>query len=131
MVDQNLTNKWLHYPWLPDQNLDHLIHPADLYKLNGQGLGLVLCLEDAAGGYIKVSNNLFKGSVLRSGVKSIFPAPAYFWDQEVKIKTKPQLVCFIHNFFWHHKDEKYYYQLVIGQKIDKKRYQEAELELKK
>lgn len=129
MITQNLKNKWLNYPWLPNQGLDHLIHPDDLDKLKGQGIGLLLCIEDAGGAYIMVKNNVFTGRVMRSGVNSIFPPPAYLWDQAVKIKSKPLQPCFIQDFFWHHKDEKYYYRLVVDKKFDKKRYSKEELDL--
>jgi hypothetical protein len=128
MITQNLTNKWLNYPWLPNQGLDHVIHPDDLDKLKGQGIGLLLCIEDAGGAYIMVKNKVFTGRVMRSGVKSIFPPPAYLWDQAVKIKSKPLLPCFIKDFFWHHKDEKYFYRLVVEQKVGKKRYSEDEID---
>jgi hypothetical protein len=127
MTNENLTNKWLNYPWLYNQGLDHFIHPDDIDKVKGQGIGLILCIEDQDGEYIKVKNNKFTGSVRRLGVKSIFPPPTYFWGQEVKIISKPTLHCLINDLFWHQKDEKYYYQLVIGQKADKKRYSEDDI----
>jgi len=124
----DLKYKWLHYPWLSNQGLDDYIHLDDIDKLGGQGIGLVICIEDEDGEYIKVKNNSFTGKVRRSGVKNIFPSPTYIWGQEVKIKFKPLLNCLISDFFWHHKDCKYYYQLMIGDKIDKKRYSEEDLE---
>ena len=127
MINKNLTNKWLNYPWQLGQGLDDFIHPDDIDKLKGQGLGLVLCLEDGDGEYIKVKNNTFTVNVRRLGVKNIFPSPTYFWGQEVKIISKPTLHCSINDLFWHHKDEKYYYQLIIGQKADKKRYSEDDI----
>ena len=128
MAHENLKNKWLYYPWLPSQGLNHYIHPDDIDKLNGQGIGLVICIEDEDDEYVKVKNNSFIGRVRRSGVKHIFPSPTYIWGQEVKIKSKPPLNCLITDFFWHHKDSKYYYQLMVGDKINKKRYSEDDLE---
>ena len=128
MTKEPLTDKWINYPWSPNQNLDHLIHPDDLKDMKGQGIGIVLCLEDIEEEFIKIKSKSFIIRVKRSGVNKILPPPAFIWNQEVKLKSKPFLKFLVNDFFWHHKDEKYYYQLVMGEKMDKKGYGEEDLE---
>ena len=56
MINDTLTNKWVYYPWLPDQGLDHLIHRDDLESLGAQGIGITQCLEDLDAEYITIKN---------------------------------------------------------------------------
>ena len=86
MTKEPLTDKWINYPWSPNQNLDHLIHPDDLKDMKGQGIGIVLCLEDIEEEFIKIKSKSFIIRVKRSGVNKILPQPAYIWNQEVTLK---------------------------------------------
>lgn len=127
MTNDTLTNKWVYYPWLPDQGLDHLIHPNDLESLGTQGIGIVQCLEDLDDEYITIK---YKSLIIRakkSGVLRVLSPPAYLWDQAVKIKSKPLLDCLVNDFFWHHKNNEYCYLLRAAEKIDKKRYRELDI----
>jgi hypothetical protein len=48
MISENLTQKWINYPWFYGHGVDFLVHPEDIGQLvtQGMGLGLVLCIAD-------------------------------------------------------------------------------------
>ena len=122
-----LSEKWVFYPWSPNQGLDYLIHPEDLPVLQSHGLGISFCLDDK-GDYLKLKFKSVIVRVKKEGVKKILPAPKFYWNQQVRIKTSPSLSVEIHDLFWHHKDGDYYYYLLKEGKLDKKRYKESELD---
>ena len=129
MISENLTQKWINYPWFYGHGVDFLVHPEDIGQLvtQGMGLGLVLCIADDEE-FITVR---YKSTVIRVnkiGVKNVFPSPSYVWDQKVKIKNRSFEYGFVRDVIWHQKEEKYYYRLVIANKIAKKRYYEDDLE---
>jgi hypothetical protein len=128
MINEILTNKWINFPWLPGQGMDNLIHPADLELLQeqGMGIGLVLCMEDE-GEYLKVR---YKSNVLRvkkTGVKNVYPSPAFTWGQKVTIKNKQITDCEIEDVIWHHNEMRYFYRLKVENKINKRRYFEEDI----
>lgn len=96
--------------------------------LRSHGLGISYCIGDQ-GDYIELK---FKSEVVRAkkeGVKQILPAPRFYWNQQVRIKSKPFERAEIHDFSWHHRDGAYFYYLLKEGKLDKRRYKEAELDL--
>ena|SRR5690349_15981586 len=120
-MEANLTGKWVFFPWIHNQGLNDLIHPDYLAGLEGKGIGLAFCLSDE-GDYLVMRNKdlIFLGK--KEGVKSIKPAPAFTWNQKVSILKKPDLNAIVNDFFWHFKDDRYYFLLQVGNKPDKRRY---------
>lgn len=128
MTTDNVSGKWINFPWFYNQGMDHLIHSDDLPNLIGQGIGIAYCIQDEED-FIRLQNKSTTVRVRKEGIKYVLPTPAYFWGEQVKIKSKPELFASVNDFFWHHKDGKYYYRLKINNKIDKKRYDEMDLEV--
>ena len=119
------TNKWLFYPYLKNNDLDYLIHPDDLTKVDS--LGVVKGLE-MEGEYLKIE---FKGIVVRvktEGVKRVFPSPYFIWGDKVCILSRPELIASVEDLFWHHKREEFLYYLKIDGKKKAKQYGKDELQ---
>jgi hypothetical protein len=51
------------------------------------------------------------------------------WNDKVCQITKPEIEAIVDDFFWHHKDEKYLYQISVGGKRMSNRYDENDLKL--
>lgn len=105
MANNNLTNKWIYYPWAYGYGVDYLVHPEDIAQLTEQGigLGLAFCIEEAKE-YIKIKYKSTVVRVKKEGVKNTLPPPLYIWGQRVRIKNKPHSGSFIKDIIWHHKE---------------------------
>lgn len=127
-MDIALSEKWIFYPWVPNQGLDYLIHPEDLPNLSSHGLGIAYCIDDRDD-FVKLKIKSMTVRAKKEGVKKTLPAPKFCWEQGVRIKSKPVEIAEIHDFFWHHNNGEYYYYLLKEGKLDKRRYREDELDL--
>ncbi|MCF8716416.1 hypothetical protein JM658_16430 [Joostella atrarenae] len=114
-----MENKWIFYPWLPNSDLDHLIHPDDLNLIKANGIGVVKCLSEKENFlFIEVDNTIIR--VKKDGILKVLPSPSYLKKDKVLIDYNQEIGCII-DFIWHHKDEKYYYFIEINGKKMKKR----------
>lgn len=124
MMETGFLNKWLFYPWLKDSDLDNLIHPADLNKVNGIGVTQCIGIEND---YLLVryKNNVVR--VKKEGVKIILPNPPFNWDENVYEIFKPEIRAQIDGLFWHHYKKQFLFYLKINGKRKSKWFSENEL----
>ena len=117
-------NKWLFYPYLKNNDLDYLIHPEDLAKLNSLGVVKVLEADEE---YLTVES---KGIIVRvktEGVKRVFPSPDFIWGDDVCIISKPNSKAIVEDLFWHHNKDEFLYHLKVDGKKKSKRYSKDDL----
>ncbi|WP_158974305.1 hypothetical protein [Cellulophaga sp. L1A9] len=120
-----LKNQWIYYPWLINNDLDHLVHHNDLTDSRINGLGVVLCIgqED---NYIKIRANNFELRVKEEGILKLLPKPLFIWNDKIEL-LKNKNCGTINDIIWHHKDEKYYYFIESNGKQLKKRLNDTEI----
>ena len=117
-------NKWLFCPYLKNNDLDYLIHPEDLDKLDSLGIVKGLGLD---GEYLKVES---KGGIVRvkiECVKRVFPSPDFIWGEEVDILSNLDSKAIIEDLFWHHNKEEFLYYLKVDGKKKSKQYSKNDL----
>lgn len=117
--------KWLLYPWLKNNEIDHWIHEEDFDKI--EGVSVVKCTGTEENYLILNSKNTtFRASP--EGVNRILGNPMYLYDDVVKILEKPNCKAIVDDFFWHSKDEEYKYYLIIDGKRKSKYYTSKDFE---
>ena len=120
-----LKNQWIYYPWLINNDLDHLIHPDDFREMKISGLGIALCLSQDDN-YIKIKADNIEIRVKKEGILKLLPEPSFKWNDKIEL-LKNKKCGIIYNLIWHHKDEKYYYFVEIDGKQLKKRLNDSDL----
>jgi hypothetical protein len=126
-------NKWL---WLDllfykdefqEINKLKFIHPVDrdLFK-NSPTNSLYECIG-IDGDYLIIKNRNHQYRVMKEAIKQIMPTPKFKWGDKVVLISKPGLEAIVDDLFWHHKGEKYYFNLLMGGKKKSNRYSENEL----
>ncbi len=127
---ENLSGKWIFYPWSYNSGMDHLIHPDDLSNLIGRGvtgIGPVLCLLEEEP-FLRIQSKSTIVRVKKEGVKFTLPSPGYTWEQPINIKNHEGAQASIAEICWHHKNKRFYYYLEINGKVGTRRYEETDLE---
>lgn len=126
-MNKDYVGKWLYFPWLKNNQLDHLIHPDDLLRL--EGLGIVECIG-LENDFLIVRDKSNVARVKTDGLKRILPTPLFKWNDMVFEISNPEKVGKVEDFFWHHKRETYLYYLSFDGKKKSRQYQAFELQLK-
>ncbi len=117
--------KWLLYPWLKNNEIDHWIHEEDFDKIDGVSIAKCTGID---GNYLILNNknNTFRAS--SEGVNRILDEPTYVYGDMVKILGKSNCEAIIGDLFWHSKDEEYKYYLIIDGKKKSKYYTSKDFE---
>lgn len=122
-----LIGHWFMYPIYPDDQKDmERIHPEDRPLIPPQGVGIVYCLDESDQ-YLILKNNNTVFRAVKEGVRILLPAPPFICGEPVKIKAKPEKKAEIHRLSWHFKHQRYFYTLLVDEKIHKKRFYEEDL----
>lgn len=126
-------NKWL---WLDllfyidefqEINKLELVHPLDreLFKSNPTNT-LYECIgyeED----YLLIKNKFNSFRVKKEAIKQSMPTPKFNWNDKVVQHSKPEIEAIVDDFFWHHKDQKYLYNIIVNNKKKTNQYDESDL----
>jgi len=116
--------KWLFYPWLKNNEIDHWIHKEDFDKI--EGVSIVKCIG-IDGNYLTLNNKTHTFRASSEGVNRVLDNPIYVYGDAVKILTKPNCEAIIDDLFWHSKDEEYKYYLIVDGKKKSKYYSHKDL----
>ena len=119
IINTNLKDMWILYPWFKNSSLDNLIHPSDLTKINIAELGVVKCVKENDE-FLSIQKNDLVLRVKKIGVKRILPKPFFVWGDNIKLIINKKFGIII-DVTWHHKDEVFYYFIEIeGRKYSKR-----------
>jgi len=132
---EDLKNKWI---WLDliyykdehqEINKLNLLHPEDVkvFQLN-QPFSFCKCIK-VENDYLTIRNKTHSIRIMKEAIKKIMPTPKFIWNDKVCQITKPEIEAVIDDFYWNHKDEKYFYQISVGGKRKSNRYDENDLKL--
>lgn len=104
-----------------------LVNPLDVetFKANPSN-SLFECIG-IEGDYLIIKSKNCQYRIKKEAIKQIMPSPKYNWDEIVLQLGKPDVKATISDFFWHQKDQKYYYTLIVDGKKKSRRYSENEL----
>ncbi len=130
---EDLKNKWM---WIDliyyidehqEINKLNLLHPEDVkaFQFN-KPFSLCECIK-VEDDYVTIQNKDNSFRIKKEAIKRMMPTPKFKWGEKVWQISKPENKAIIDDFFWHHKDEKYFYQISIGGKRQSKRYSENDL----
>ncbi|MEC7263578.1 MAG: hypothetical protein VXW38_07540 [Bacteroidota bacterium] len=130
---ENFLNKWFYFEILyyksdfqEINNLD-FVHPDDReFVKNNLTNTIYRCIgiEDE---YLIAKSRKYTLRVKPKVIKGHLPTPRFIWGDMVYEKAKPDVPAVINDFFWHHKDQRYYYHITVNGKKKSKRYSENEL----
>ncbi|WP_318308874.1 DUF6960 family protein [Flagellimonas crocea] len=126
-------NKWL---WLDllfykdefqEINKLNLVHPLDVDNFKSNPINMICHCVGNEDDYLVVENKGHKYRVKKEAIKQLMPTPKFKWNEKIFQIGKPDVEAIIDDFFWHHKDQKYYYHITVNGKKKSKRYSENEL----
>lgn len=121
--DNNIVGKFIYYPWIKGVK-DELIHPEDIDLISGLGVVKVIGIANQ---YLIVETNQITLRVLKNGINLILPYPEFIVNEKIHLTSNPHKIGTIRSFFWHHKDNKFYFQVDFIDKKSTKRYASGEL----
>ncbi len=114
--------RWIFYPWIKDQELDYMIHPAFVsvaYELGG--IGVSYCLgQENDWLQIAIKEHIIHVSASNNGM-SVLPDPQFVWNEYVMISHKG-IIAVVSGIGWHFKRSQYYYYLQGHNRLKKKKY---------
>ena len=119
---------WLDLLFYKDEfqeiNKLYLVHPLDRKKFKSNTLYECIGSE---GDYIILKKKTHTYRVQKEAVKQIMPNPKFNWNDKVIQISRPNIEASIDDFFWHHKNQKYFYHLTVNGKKKSNRYDETDL----
>ncbi len=130
---EDFLNKWVYLETLyyksdfQEINKLEYIHPEDRdFVKNNLTNTFYQCLgiED---NYLTIKSKKYKLRIKPNVIKGYLPSPKFNWGDKVFQVNKPEAQAVIDDFFWHNKDQKYYYHIIVKGKRKSNRYSETEL----
>lgn len=132
---EDYLNKWLYLETLyyrsgvQEINKLEFIHPDDWdFVINNLTNTVNKCIG-FEGDYLIIKSKRCTIRVRQQVIKSILPSSQFKWGDIVCQVKKPEINVIVENLIWHHKDQKYYYQISISGKNKSRRYAEDELQM--
>lgn len=126
-------NKWL---WLDllfykdefqEINKLNLVNPSDIDNFKNSTTNTLYNCVGIEDDYLIVKNKNHTYRVKKEAIKQLLPNPKFNWNDKVVQISKPEIEALIDDFFWHHKDQRYFYHLTVNGKKKSSRYNETDL----
>jgi hypothetical protein len=132
MMEEYL-NKWLYLDTLyyksDFQLIDNLefVHVDDIEYVKNNLINTIYVCIDFKDGFLTVQSKRHILRIKPNAVKGFLPPSKFKWNDKVFQITKPEIEATIDDFFWHHKDQKYFYHIIVNGKKKSNRYDETDL----
>ncbi len=104
-----------------------LVHPLDNEDFKNNQMQTPYECIGIEGDYLIVKNKIHSYRVKKEAIKQLMPNPKFNWNDKVIQISKPEIEAMIGDSFWHHKDQKYLYHLIVNGKKKSNRYDESDL----
>lgn len=130
---KELLNKWLYLDLLfykdefQEINKLDLVHPMDVERFKSNPMDRLYECIGVDEEYLLIKGRHAEYRVKKEAVKQLMPTPAFKWGDRVILRSQQNLDTVISDFFWHHKDQKYYYHISENGKRKSNRFSDGDL----